>query len=156
MNGSDNNGGPHPGLDIDTFDIGPSGLNVLRAGDTTLSLQAGSGDGIADDGSGGSGELFLLGMTFLSVETFSPRFLNNFTEKVVLEPVAGAGETLHYLLRVENDGSASATNTLIRDQLPAGVTYVPGSTTNTCGVSSADRNGTSPVLQGTGLNVGTL
>ncbi len=156
MNGSDNTGGVHPGLDIDTFDIGPSGLNVLRAGDTHLFLQPGSGDGVADDGSGGSGELFLLGMTFLSVETFSPRFLNNFTEKVVLEPVAGAGETLHYLLRVENDGSAPAENALIRDQLPAGVSYVPGSTSNTCGVASGDRNGTSPVLQGTGLNVGTI
>jgi uncharacterized repeat protein (TIGR01451 family) len=157
MNGSDNaGGGPHPGVDIDTFDLGPGGLNVLRAGDTHLFVQPVSGDGVPDDGSGGSGELFLLGMTLVSVDTFSPRFVNNNTEKVVLEPVAGDGETLHYILRVGNDGSASATNVKIRDQLEAGVAYVPGSTTNTCGVNSADVGGTSPVLQGTGLNVGTL
>lgn len=157
MNGSNNQGGgTHPGLDIDTFDIGPGGLDILRASDTALSLVAGSGDGAADDGSGGSGELFLLSWLVLSAETFSPRFGNAGTEKVVLEPVAGAGETLNYLLRVENDGSAAATNALLRDQLPAGVTYVPGSTTNTCGVSSADVGALSPVLVGAGLNVGTL
>jgi uncharacterized repeat protein (TIGR01451 family) len=157
LNGSNNlGGGLHPGIDIDTFDIGPSGLNVLRPNDTVLFLQAGSGDGVPDDGSGGSGELFLLGFTLLSVETFSPRFLNNGTEKVVLEPVAGAGETLNYILRVENDGSAAASNTRIRDQLPAGVTYVAGSTVNTCGVNSADVNGTSPLLVGAGLNIGTM
>ncbi|MBI1944390.1 MAG: DUF11 domain-containing protein [Deltaproteobacteria bacterium] len=157
MNGSNNQGGgTHPGLDIDTFDVGPGGLNVLRANDTAMTLVAGSGDGVADNGSGGSGELFLLSWLLLSAETYSPRFTNAGTEKVVLEPVAGAGEVLNYLLRVENDGSAAATNARIRDQLPAGVSYVAGSTTNTCGVSSVDVGGTSPVLQGSGLNVGTL
>ena len=156
LNGSSNQGGVHPGLDIDTFDLGPSGLDVLRAGDTQLSLQAGSGDGVGDNGSGGSGELFLLGYTLLSVETLSPRFLNTGTEKVVLEPIAGVGEVLNYLLRVENDGSAAATNAVLRDQLPAGTTYQVGSTSNTCGVSSADVGGTSPVLTAAGLLVGTL
>ena len=157
MNGSNNkSGGSHPGLDLDTFDIGATGLRALRTGDRSLFVRAGSGDGIADDGSGGSGELFLLGFTLVSVETLSPRFLNAGTEKVVLEPKAGAGETLHYLLRIQNDGSATATNTVIKDQLPASVAYVAGSTTNTCGVASADVGGTSPVLSSAGLNVGTI
>jgi len=157
MNGSNNrSGGSHPGLDIDTFDIGRTGQGIIRTGDTRLFLQAGSGDGTPDDGSGGSGELFLLGFTLVSVETFAPRFLNGGTEKVVLEPVAGPGEVLNYILRVENDGSAPSTNTIVRDQLPAGVGYVQGSTTNTCGVASADVGGTSPVLAPGGLNVGTL
>ncbi|MCC7072306.1 MAG: DUF11 domain-containing protein, partial [Deltaproteobacteria bacterium] len=157
MNGSNNQGGgAHPGLDIDTFDVGPSGLNILRANDTAMTMVVGSGDGAPDNGSGGSGELFLLSWLLLSAETYSPRFVNTGTEKVVLEPVAGAGETLNYILRVENDGSAAATNVLVRDQLPTGVSYVTGSTTNTCGVSSTDVGGTSPVLIGAGLNVGTL
>ena len=44
----------------------------------------------------------------------------------------------------------------MRDTLPAGLTYVAGSTTNTCGAASGDVGGTSPVLRATGLNVGTL
>jgi uncharacterized repeat protein (TIGR01451 family) len=157
MNGSNNkSGGSHPGLDLDTFDIGATGLRVLRTGDRSLFVRAGSGDGIADDGSGGSGELFLLGFTLVSVETLSPRFLNAGTQKVVLEPVAGAGETLRYLLRIENDGSAAATNTIIKDQLPDSIAYVAGSTTNTCGITSSDVGGTSPVLTAAGLNVGTI
>jgi uncharacterized repeat protein (TIGR01451 family) len=157
MNGSNNkSGGSHPGLDIDTFDIGQTGLGIIRTGDTRLFLRAASGDGVPDDSSGGSGELFLLGFTMVSVDTFAPRFLNGGTEKVVLEPVAGPGETLNYILRLENDGSAPAQNTVVRDVLPAGLTYVPASTTNTCGVASADVGGTSPVLRAQGLNVGTL
>ncbi len=157
LNGSNNkSGGSHPGLDIDTFDIGRTGLGIIRTGDTSLTLRAGSGDGVPDDGSGGSGELFLLGFTLVSVETFAPRFLNAGTQKVVLEPIAGPGETINYILRVRNDGSASATSTIIKDQLPAGAAYQPGSTTNTCGVSSADVAGASPVLRPQGLNVGTL
>ena len=157
MNGSNNtSGGSHPGLDIDTFDIGQSGLGIIRTGDTRLFLRAGSGDGVADDGSGGSGELFLLGFTMVAVDTFAPRFLNGGTEKVVLEPVAGPGETLNYILRLENNGSAPSQNTIVRDTLPAGLTYVAGSTTNTCGAASGDVGGTSPVLRATGLNVGTL
>ncbi len=157
MNGSNNKaGGSHPGLDIDTFDIGRSGLNIIRTGDTRLLVRAGSGDGVADDGSGGSGELFLMGFTLVSVETFAPRFLNSGTRKDVLEPVAGPRETLNYILRIENDGSADATNTVVKDQLPASVIYVPGSTTNSCGVSSADVGGTSPLLAAAGLNLGTL
>ena len=85
--------------------------------------------------------------------TFSPRFSNAGTQKVVLESVAGVGETLNYILRVENDGSAAATQTRIRDTLPAGVTYTAGTTTNTCGVNSNDVAGTSPVLRAQGLNV---
>jgi uncharacterized repeat protein (TIGR01451 family) len=156
FNGSNNSGGgPHPGLDIDTFDIGPSGLGVLQPGDASLQMRIGSGDG-APGGGGGNGELVFLGFTLLSIETFSPRFSNAGTEKVVLQAVAGVGETLNYLLRIENDGSAAATQTRVRDALPAGVSYVAGSTTNTCGVSSSDVAGTSPVLRAQGLNVGTL
>ncbi len=156
FNGSNNSGGgPHPGLDIDTFDIGPSGLGVLAPNDTQMFLRVGSGDGVSGGG-GGGGELVFLGFTLLSLETYSPRFSNTFTEKVVLEPVAGAGETLNYILRIGNDGSAQATQVVVKDQLPAGVSYLPGSTTNTCGVASPDQAGTSPVLRPAGLNVGTL
>jgi len=156
FNGSNNTGGgPHPGLDIDTFDLGPAGLNVLREGDTTLRMQVGSGDGVPG-GDAGGGELVFLGASLLSFETFSPRFSGVNTEKVVVEPVAGGGETLNYILRVENDGSADATNVVITDQLPANVVYLPGTTTNTCGVGSTDVGGTSPVLAPGGLNIGTV
>lgn len=157
MNGSNNkSGGSHPGLDIDTFDIGATGQQIIATGDTSLSLRAGSGDGVPDDASGGSGELFLLNFALVSVETFAPRFSNNGTEKVVLEGVAGPGEQLNYILRIENDGSASANNVILKDQLPGGTSYVPNSTVNTCGVASPDVGGTSPLLAAAGLNVGTM
>ncbi|MCP4504013.1 MAG: DUF11 domain-containing protein [Deltaproteobacteria bacterium] len=156
FNGSNNGGGgPHPGLDIDTFDLGPSGLGILNEGDTGLQLRVGSGDGIPG-GDAGGGELVFLGLSLLSLETFSPRFSGVNTEKVVLETVAGGGETLNYILRFENDGSADAQNVLIADQLPADVSYLAGTTTNTCGVSSDDVGGTSPVLAPGGFNIGTL
>ena len=157
MNGSNNkSGGNHPGLDIDTFDIGRTGLSVIRTGDTRLLLRAGSGDGVADDGSGGSGELFLMGFTLVSVETFAPRFFNTGTQKTVLEPIAGPGETINYVLNIQNDGSAIGTNAIVKDQLPAALIYVPGTTTNTCGVSSVDVGGLSPLLSAAGLNLATL
>lgn len=156
FNGSNNaGGGPHPGLDIDRFDIGATGLNVVRSGDSALWMRVGSGDGTAG-GANGSGEMVFLGLTLLAIDTLSPRFSNDATEKVVLEPVAGSGETLNYILRIENDGAATAENAIIRDQLPSGVTYEAGSTTNTCGVSSGDIGGVSPVLSPSGLSIGNV
>ena len=158
FNGSNNSGGgPHPGLDIDTFDIGTQGLGAVQSNDTRVFLRVGSGDGQpGPNNRSGGGELVFLGMSMLSIDTFSPRFSNTLSEKVVLETVAGPGETLNYILRVFNDGSATAAGTVLRDRLPSGVTYVPNSTTNTCGVNSADTGGQSPILTDGGLNIGNV
>jgi uncharacterized repeat protein (TIGR01451 family) len=156
FNGSNNSGGGnHPGLDIDTFELGSAGLGVISTGDSQLLLRVGSGDNIAGGGAGG-GELVFLGFTLLSLETFAPRFANAGTSKSVSASVASPGQTLTYVLDVENDGSASAFNVILKDQLPAGLTYVPGTTTNNCAVNSDDVGGTSPLLRAAGLNLGTL
>ncbi len=155
---------PTPGVDLDVFDLGPSGLGVMDTGDTSVSMVVGSGDGLPGNGNpaplfpdqGGSGELVILGYTLLTLDTFAPRLVGNDTRKTVLQATSAPGGTLNYILRVENDGSAAANNVRVLDALPTGVTYVPGSTTNTCGVSSADVGGNSPVLVGAGLNIGTL
>jgi len=168
FNGSNNQGGgTHPGLDIDRFELGPAGLGVLTTGNTSLSLVVGSGDGVAGNGdptfqpglefdTSGSGELVMLGYVLLANDTFSPRLDGADTRKIVLQDEAAPGDTLNYTLRVDNSGSATATQVRVRDQLPAGVTYQAGSTTNTCGVGSADVGGTSPVLTPGGLVIGNL
>ncbi len=64
------------------------------------------------------------------------------------------GDTVNYLISYKNTGDDIADNVLFRDQLPAGMTYVPGTTVL--------RNGTNPVgltlnddlTTGTGVNVG--
>jgi uncharacterized repeat protein (TIGR01451 family) len=168
FNGSNNQGGgTHPGLDIDKFELGPAGLGVLTTGNTSLSLVVGSGDGVAGSGNpaftpglqfdtAGSGELVMLGYIVLANDTFAPRLDGADTVKTVLQSEAAPGDTLNYTLRVDNSGSAAATAVRVRDQLPAGVTYQAGSTTNTCGVGSGDVGGTSPVLGAAGLNIGNL
>jgi len=47
--------------------------------------------------------------------------------KSVSQPSAAPKATVTYTLTYANTGSAAATNVVISDQLPAGITYVPGS-----------------------------
>jgi uncharacterized repeat protein (TIGR01451 family) len=146
-------GGATPGVDIDSYDIGAGGLGLLRENDTTASLRAGTGDGQAG-GRVGGGELVFLGWSGLSLDTFSPSLNGAGTSKSVFPPEAGPGDLLFYTVDIENDGSAEATEVVVRDLIPTGSVYVPNTTTTTCGVAAPDVGGTSPLV--TGLNLGTL
>ena len=52
------------GVDLDTFELGTSGLNILKKGDKSLSIRTGSGDGIPGKG---DGESVYLGFVVLGV-----------------------------------------------------------------------------------------
>ncbi|MGB9600766.1 MAG: DUF11 domain-containing protein, partial [Myxococcota bacterium] len=152
------------GIDIDTFNIGAGGLNVLMPGDTSLIVQAGVGDGFPvhpvsgdpnapdfNDSAAGGGESVFLGFIALGLDTIAPIFENS--QKHVDKLEASAGEILTYTIDVINTGSADATNTVVTDLLPANTTYVPNST-YLDGTLVADINGNSPLF--TGMNIGTV
>ena len=152
------------GIDIDTFNIGEGGLNVLRPGDTQLIVQAGVGDGFPvhpisgdpnapdfNDSAAGGGESVFLGFIALGLDTVAPIFESS--QKHVDKLEASAGETLTYTIDVINTGSADATNVVITDSLPANTTYVPNST-YLDGSIVPDVNGNSPLF--TGMKIGTV
>lgn len=138
------------GVDIDTFDIGQSGLGLINPGDTSATIVAGTGDGIVP---GGNGESVFLGYILLSIDTLSPNFRNARTTKRVSAVTASIGDSLTYTLRVTNTGSLEAKNTIVTDAIPANTTYIPNST-RVDGQLVPDVNGTSPLV--TGLNLGTI
>ncbi len=137
----------HRGIDLDKFDIS----NYLTSGQTTLSFQAGSGDGVPNPGYsstthqacstitasgtpcsinnliGSNGEYFLLGWTMLALDTVAPDFSAS-AKSVDLTTVA-PGDTLTFTIKVIN--TAKATTVTVQDALPANVTYLAGSTTAT-------------------------
>ena len=141
---------PFDGVDIDSFELGPTGLNLIKPGQTRATIQPGSGDGIVDGS--GNGEFFALGYVLLAVDTVAPQFGGS-TGKVVDKSTAAVGETLTYTVKVQNTGSQAATNTVVKDALPSTTTYVRGST-NLDGQPLADVGGASPVAAG--LNLGTV
>ncbi|MDO7269239.1 isopeptide-forming domain-containing fimbrial protein [Shouchella clausii] len=61
-----------------------------------------------------------------------------------------AGETIEYTLKVTNTGNISSSQTFLKDQLPEGTEYVPGSTTLN-GESITDVNEGSPLFSEEGL-----
>lgn len=152
------------GIDIDTFNIGLGGLNVLRPGDTSLIVQAGVGDGFPvhpvsgdpnaadfNDTSAGGGESVFLGFIALGLDTIAPIFENS--QKHVDKLEASAGEILTYTIDIINTGSADATNTIVTDLLPANTTYLPNST-YLDGALVSDVNGNSPLFSG--MNIGVV
>ena len=75
---------------------------------------------------------------------------NNWVENYAAQP----GETVDYLLEYKNTGSTVQKDVMVKDVLPAGMTYVSGSTvlgnpSNPAGVKTND------TVTTTGLNVGT-
>ncbi|MBI5497899.1 MAG: DUF11 domain-containing protein [Deltaproteobacteria bacterium] len=156
FNSSNKGGGDSVGVDVDSFNVGVGGVEaVINGGDTSLTFVMGSGDGRVG-GDNGGGELFFLGYLFVALDTDSPRLANAGTFKTASLVTASPGDVIAYTIRVTNDGAANATNVRVTDALPAGTTYVAGSTTNTCGAPSGDVGGTSRLFQPGGVNLGTI
>lgn len=62
-----------------------------------------------------------------------------------------AGDILRYTITVKNTGTENARDVILRDQMPANTTYVPGSTVLN-GTPVADAEGTSPLQGGMPVN----
>ena len=80
------------------------------------------------------------------------------TERITPAAPLQRGDTAWVELVLANDGAQPANEVVIRDEPPAPLTYVPGSTT-VDGARVADPGGDSPLAQGAaklGLNLGTV
>ena len=114
------------GVDLDTFDIS----SLLTPGDSVINLRVGSGDGIVNPMSpdpGGGGELFLLSYIVLNVDRNAPNFNREGTEFTVIPDEAAPLERVVFTLRVQNQGSLTATGVNAQVTLPRGLSYFPGS-----------------------------
>ncbi|GAB4289410.1 MAG: hypothetical protein Kow0090_02120 [Myxococcota bacterium] len=154
------------GIDIDTFPIGSNGLNLVRAGDTSATIQPGVGDGIINTPpwcdsygnciheQGFGGESVFLGYIIFAVDTISPMFSGESLKSVIPVGDIAQGDVLNYNIKVKNTGSAVATNVVVKDNIPENASYVANSTFTDCGVSAPDIGGESPLVRG--LNIGSL
>jgi uncharacterized repeat protein (TIGR01451 family)/MYXO-CTERM domain-containing protein len=100
-------------FDLDIVDI----TTRVQAGQTSAAIQANS-----------SGDVYYLGGFVTSISTFRPDFTGS--EKTVSDVNGGdvlPGDVLEYTINVVNTGNDTATNVMLADAIPAGVTYVPGS-----------------------------
>lgn len=82
-----------------------------------------------------------------TVSTFGA---NKFVESVT----AKAGDQVEYKIQYKNTGSTQQDNVVIRDELPAGVTYVPGTTKLATGLSNGYETVSDNVVA-RGINIGS-
>jgi uncharacterized repeat protein (TIGR01451 family) len=140
------------GIDIDSFDIS----SIVRAGDTQIRIEVGSGDGnpaTGQNNGAGGGELFGLGYTVVTVNRLAPNFRGPNTFLTADPTEVSPGETIFYTLQVTNEGSLSASDVIARLALPPGTEYVPGST-RVDGTLIPDNGTTAPWIAG--LDLGTI
>ena len=110
--------GSMAGMDLDVVDIGPR----LNNGDLNATLAVKSGSG---------GDVYWMGGFVTSILTFRPDFTNTFKTVVNLTPHPDGstrpGDVLEYTIATQNTGDDASVKTVLRDPLPAGVDFVPGS-----------------------------
>jgi uncharacterized repeat protein (TIGR01451 family) len=122
----DGTAGSMAGMDLDVVNIGPQ----LNSGDTSVTLAVKSGSG---------GDVYWTGGYVTSVLTFRPDFTE--TLKTVVntrqrpDGSTRAGDILEYTLTTKNTGEDASIKTVLRDPLPPGVDYVPGSLKKEVGAS---------------------
>ncbi|MBK7398901.1 MAG: DUF11 domain-containing protein [Myxococcales bacterium] len=114
--------GSMSGVDIDVVDV----TGRLKAGDTSATVRATS-----------SGDVYALGMFVTSISTLEPTFASSLKSVKNLAARAGGetlpGDTLEYTVVAKNTGTDNSVGTVLVDDLPVGVTYVPGSLKITTG-----------------------
>jgi uncharacterized repeat protein (TIGR01451 family) len=100
-------------LDMDVVDV----TARVDGGDTSATIEASS-----------TLDIFVLSAFITSISTLLPDFTPT-TKKVVdvNGGVAAPGDVLEYQIIALNDGSDASIGTLLRDPLPMGVSFVPGS-----------------------------
>jgi clumping factor A len=110
-------GGPASmaGIDLDVVDVKAQ----LKAGDKSATIQASTGN---------NGDSYALGAFVTSIATFKPDFTTS--GKTFTDLNGGAllpGDVVEYTVTVTNTGNDASANTVMTDDLPDGVTFVPGS-----------------------------
>ena len=147
-------GGFTLGLDIDTYNVS----NLLRAGQQRVRIRAGSGDGFVNPNNpdpGGGGEMFILGFVQLTVDRNAPNFRRAGTHLTVVPDEAAPQERVVFTLTVENEGTLDAAGALAQLDLPAGLTYLPGSL-RVDGADPVPGDEVISPLAGAGLSLGLL
>jgi uncharacterized repeat protein (TIGR01451 family) len=116
------------GVDLDVVDI----KALVKQGDTQATIEATTTD-----------ENFVLGAFVTSIATFKPDFA---TTNKTFTNVAGRpngavrpGDAIEYTIVTANTGNDVGTGVVLTDQLPAGLTYVPGSLKITAGLGAGDK-----------------
>ena len=102
------------GMDMDVIDV----KALLMAGQTSAAISATT-----------SSDTYLIGAFITSISTLKPLFESS--QKKLTDLNGGsirAGDELEYEVTITNTGSDVAVNTVLTDTLPAGVSYVTGST----------------------------
>ena len=131
-------------IDIDTYYLD----GLIDTGDLSAQITLGSGDGVVDGFyNQGNGESFFVGWVIMTIDTLTPNFGGTQTRKTVVPVAASPGQSLYYIIDVVNEGSLGATGVLVTDDMPAGTTYVVGST-RVDGMPVADVSGNSPLVGG--------
>lgn len=100
------------GADYDVFDIKPS----LSAGATSAKFEALT-----------TGDIYFLNAFVTSIATLAPDLEGVKTVKDVNGGTTLPGDVLEYKIVITNNGNDDAVKSVFRDDLPAGVTFVPGS-----------------------------
>lgn len=122
-------------VDLDVIDV----TARIAGGDTSATIEASS-----------SLDIFVLSAFVTSISTLLPDFTT--TTKSVVDVnggVAAPGDVLEYTIIATNTGSDAAVGVTLRDELPDGVTFVPGSIRVTSGPNMGDKTDASGDDQGT-------
>lgn len=117
-------GGPQSmsGIDLDQVDVSA----LLSAGQSSATILAST-----------TGDVFLLGGLVTSISAAKPDLSTS--TKAALDINGGAtfpGEVVEYTITVTNSGEDASAGTVLTDQLPLGVTYLPGSIQITQGANA--------------------
>ncbi len=105
--------GTMAGIDLDVIDVS----SKVSAGQSSVNLRATSAI-----------DSYFLGAFITSISTFRPDF--NGSQKTVRDVNGGGllpGDELEYTITVTNNGNDTSANTMLRDVIPTGTTFVPGS-----------------------------
>jgi uncharacterized repeat protein (TIGR01451 family) len=107
------------GMDLDVVDI----RSLVTPGQISANISATS-----------TGDVYHLAGFVTSISTFKPDFTSsNKTATDVYGGLLRPGDVVQYGILVTNSGNDTSVDTLLTDQLPLGVTYVPGSLSVTAG-----------------------
>jgi clumping factor A len=138
------------GIDIDVVDV----TGLVKQGDTSATIGAVANS--ATTGTTTAADRYVVGAFVTSISTYKPDFTTS--GKTVSKVTPGAlrpGSVLEYTVTAKNTGNDTSINTLMTDQLPEQVTYVPGSLAVTAIATSTPTTAVPGALSDTAYNTTT-